>query len=182
MKIPKAILWILLVALIAGLAYGAVLLRHGISARKDPSKTETRVARALRHMAIPKLDREDENPWKDVATPDVMKDAREHFADHCAQCHANDGSGQTSVGRNLYPPAPDMRAARTQALTDGALFYAIEHGIPWTGMAACVGAAAAAADAIAPMLIVISRAAGLGGTSREHGRRRPGSPGSRAAR
>jgi hypothetical protein len=55
MKIPKTILWILLAAVIAGLAYGSVLLRHGISARKDPSQTEIRVARTLRHMAIPKL-------------------------------------------------------------------------------------------------------------------------------
>ena len=28
---------------------------------------------------------------------------REHFADHCASCHANDGSGDTTIGRGLYP-------------------------------------------------------------------------------
>ena len=136
MKIPKPILWILLAVVIAGLAYGAVLLRHGISARKDPSQTEIRVARALRHMAVPKLDREDENPWKDVATPDVMKDAREHFADHCAQCHANDGSGNTEMGKNLYPRAPDMRLPATQNLSDGELYYIIRNGVPLTGMPA----------------------------------------------
>src|ERR1700687_4297494 len=136
MKIPKAILWILLAAVIAGLAYGAVLLRHGISARKDPSQGEIRVARALRHMAIPKLDREDENPWKDVATADVMKDAREHFADHCAQCHGNDGSGNTEMGKNLYPRAPDMRLPATQNLGDGELYYIIRNGVPLTGMPA----------------------------------------------
>jgi mono/diheme cytochrome c family protein len=59
-----------------------------------------------------------------------------HFADHCATCHANDGSGDTTLGRNMYPPAPDLRAAGTQRLTDGELFYAIESGIPWTGMPA----------------------------------------------
>jgi mono/diheme cytochrome c family protein len=136
MKIPKTILWILLAAVIAALAYGAVLLRHGISARNDPSQTEIRVARALRHMAIPKLDREDENPWKDVATADVMKDAREHFADHCAQCHANDGSGNTEMGKNLYPRAPDMRLPATQNLSDGELYYIIRNGVPLTGMPA----------------------------------------------
>jgi len=136
MKIPKAILWILLAVVIAVLAYGAVLLRHGISARKDPSQAEIRVARVLRHMAIPKLDREDENPWKDVATPDVMKDAREHFADHCAQCHANDGSGNTEMGKNLYPRAPDMRLPATQNLGDGELYYIIRNGVPLTGMPA----------------------------------------------
>jgi hypothetical protein len=48
-------------------------------------------------------------------------------------CHANDGGGETSLGRNVYPPAPDMREARTQGMSDGALFYVIENGVPWTG-------------------------------------------------
>jgi mono/diheme cytochrome c family protein len=136
MRISKTAIWVVLVAVVAVAAYGFVKLRRGISARKEPSKTEIQVARALRHMAIPKLDREDENPWKDVATADVMKDAREHFADHCAQCHANDGSGNTDMGKNLYPRAPDMRLAATQDLSDGELYYIIRNGVPLTGMPA----------------------------------------------
>jgi len=31
----------------------------------------------------------------------------------------NDGSGDTEIGRSLYPRAPDMRAGPTQELTDG---------------------------------------------------------------
>src|SRR6476660_389635 len=136
MKILKTILWILLFAVVAGLVYGGVLLRHGISARKDPSQAEIRVARTLRHLANLSLDRSDDNPWKDVATADVMKDAREHFADHCAQCHANDGSGNTEMGKNLYPRAPDMRLPATQNLSDGELYYIIRNGVPLTGMPA----------------------------------------------
>jgi mono/diheme cytochrome c family protein len=60
----------------------------------------------------------------------------EHWADHCAACHADDGSGSTSVGKSLYPPAPDMRGSRTQGMTDGELFYVIERGVPFTGMPA----------------------------------------------
>jgi mono/diheme cytochrome c family protein len=59
-----------------------------------------------------------------------------HFADHCAVCHANDGSGDTEMGRGLYPRAPDMRRTATQALSDGALFYIIENGVRLTGMPA----------------------------------------------
>ena len=58
----------------------------------------------------------------------------EHFADHCASCHANDGSGNTEMGKGVYPPAPDMRLAATQQMTDGELFYVIENGIRFTGM------------------------------------------------
>src|SRR5204862_3671862 len=54
--------------------------------------------------------------------------------DHCAICHANDGSGKTEMGRNLYPRAPDMRLAATQELTDGELFYIIGNGVRLTGM------------------------------------------------
>jgi mono/diheme cytochrome c family protein len=139
MKIPKAVIWILLavaVASVAAVGYGMVRLRRGLSARKEPSQTEIRVARALRHMGIPKIDREEPNPWADVATPDVMKDAREHFADHCAQCHANDGSGNTEMGKDLYPRAPDMRLPATQNLSDGELYYIIRKGVPLTGMPA----------------------------------------------
>jgi mono/diheme cytochrome c family protein len=59
-----------------------------------------------------------------------------HFADHCAMCHANDGSGETEMGRNLYPRAPDLRAPATQNLTDGELLYIIEQGVRFTGMPA----------------------------------------------
>ena len=64
----------------------------------------------------------------------VWVESRAHFADHCAGCHANDGSGNTEVGRNLYPRAPDMRLAETQRLTDGELYWIIENGVRLTGM------------------------------------------------
>jgi mono/diheme cytochrome c family protein len=136
MKIPKAVLWLVLGVVVAAIAYGTLLIRRGISARKEPSAVETAVARTLRHIAIPKIDRDEENPWAGVATPEVLKDAREHFADHCSQCHANDGSGKTEMGQYLYPRAPDMRLPATQNLTDGELYYIIRNGVPLTGMPA----------------------------------------------
>jgi mono/diheme cytochrome c family protein len=136
MKNLKIFLWVLLTLIAATAVFGTSLLRRGISARKEPSALETRVARAVRHMAIPKIDREEENPWATVATPEVMKDAREHFADHCAQCHANDGSGKTEMGQYLYPRAPDMRLSATQNLSDGELYYIIRNGVMLTGMPA----------------------------------------------
>jgi len=64
----------------------------------------------------------------------AIAEGREHFADHCASCHANDGGGNTEMGRGLYPRAPDMRLAATQDLSDHQLFYIIENGIRLTGM------------------------------------------------
>ena len=64
----------------------------------------------------------------------VIAEGMEHFADHCAVCHGNDGSGETEMGRGLYPRAPDMRLPATQNLSDAELFYIIENGVRLTGM------------------------------------------------
>ncbi len=58
------------------------------------------------------------------------------FTDRCVVCHGNDGSGQTQVGRNLYPKPPDLRAPQTQNLTDGQIRYIIKNGVRLTGMPA----------------------------------------------
>jgi mono/diheme cytochrome c family protein len=67
---------------------------------------------------------------------ETVAEGRDHFADHCASCHGNDGSGDTEMGRGLYPKAPDMRLPATQNLSDGELFYIIENGVRFTGMPA----------------------------------------------
>ncbi len=79
-----------------------------------------------------------QNPVTD--TPGNLRDARLHFADHCAICHANDGSCDTPFGRNLYPKPPDLRRQQTQKLTDGEIFWIIENGVRFTGMPAFGGA------------------------------------------
>jgi mono/diheme cytochrome c family protein len=79
-------------------------------------------------------------------SPEVEKEAMAHWADHCAACHANDGSGQNTMGRQMYPPAPDMRKQGTQKMTDGELFYIIENGERMTGMPAWGGTKHGQAD------------------------------------
>ena len=93
---------------------------------------EAFIARNVRRLAIPAGAKELENPI--TPTPLNLAEARDHFADHCAICHANNGSGQTQINAGLYPPAPDMREEGTQKLTDGELLYIIKNGIRFTGM------------------------------------------------
>jgi mono/diheme cytochrome c family protein len=109
-----------------------VLQGRGVSARPEPSAVETRVALFMRGWMTPSTYKGLPNPVS--ATQENFVAAREHFADHCASCHANDGSGHTEMGRSLYPKAPDMRLPRTQQLSDGELFYIIENGVMLTGM------------------------------------------------
>jgi len=125
---------IVIVIVIAAVAYGIVVVRRGFSARDNPSWLESSVARKTRSMAVPSSARNMKNPVPN--TPENLKEAEEHWADHCAICHANNGSGSTTIGKNLYPKAPDMRKAETQSMTDGELYYTIENGIRLSGMPA----------------------------------------------
>lgn len=106
----------------------------GISARRTPSAAETWVGARTRSLAIPASARQMRAP----TPPDAgaLKSAMERFADHCAVCHANDGSGQADVGRGLYPRPPDMRGGATQSMTDGEIFHIINEGVRFTGMPA----------------------------------------------
>ena len=115
-----------------GMLIAAAVLHDGLSSRAIPTSLETVIARNARHLAIPSNARVTPNPLLD--SDDVQREARLHFADHCAICHANDGSGQTLIGDGLYPKPPDLRLSRTQDLSDGELFWIIENGVRFTGM------------------------------------------------
>lgn len=130
----KVGLALVVLAVVGAATAVAVLVQHGFSARDQPTAIEAFVARRLRHLAVPRNARQAQNPVP--ATPEVLAEARAHFADHCASCHGNDGSGQTEIGQHLYPKAPDMRQADTQSLSDGELFYIIHNGVRLTGMPA----------------------------------------------
>jgi mono/diheme cytochrome c family protein len=106
----------------------------GMSARAKPGAVETFLGQSVRNMSIPKDARKLQNPM--TASPETLVEAQRHFADHCANCHGNDGRGGTEMGHKLYPPAPDMTLAATQNLTDGELYYIIENGVRFTGMPA----------------------------------------------
>jgi mono/diheme cytochrome c family protein len=125
---------VLLVAILFGIGVltGAYIVTTGVSARPQPSALESLTARTIRGIAIRARVRGITNPVP--ATPDVVKEGMEHFADHCSVCHGNDGSGNTEMARGLYPRAPDMRLPATQNLSDAELFYIIENGVRLTGM------------------------------------------------
>jgi predicted CXXCH cytochrome family protein len=134
MKRWKKILLVLFaLGVLAGI-YGAVVIRRGFSTFDEPSAPERLIARTVRNLSIPSSARNESNPFK--PTPEIISEARDKFLDRCATCHGNDGSGQTQVGRNLYPKPPDLRGPETQSLSDGQLQYIIRNGVRLTGMPA----------------------------------------------
>jgi mono/diheme cytochrome c family protein len=127
------------IAVLVGLLAAGVWLYvktavHGFSAHAEPSQAEIMLATYARDAAIPLSARTLKNPVR--FSQDVQREAIAHYADHCAVCHANNGSGQTMFGRGMYPKPPDLRLARTQSMTDGGLFYIVENGIRMSGMPA----------------------------------------------
>ena len=134
MRIFKGLWHLFAVVGIALTAAGAWFFQQGIGTRTPPTSVEVTVSRAARIAMIPSADRARRNP--ESATDDTLRAGLEHFADHCATCHGNDGGGLTDMGQGLYPRAPDMRQSATQSLSDGELFYIIENGVKLTGMPA----------------------------------------------
>jgi mono/diheme cytochrome c family protein len=134
MKLRTKVSLVLLAVVIGATGFGIAQVRRGFSARDNPSTVEAFAARAIRRISIPAAAKKAANPFQ--ATPENLKQAREHFADHCATCHANDGSGKTEIGQNLYPKAPDMRLPQTQNLTDSEIYHIIHNGVRLTGMPA----------------------------------------------
>lgn len=138
MNLRSFLLGLISFAAIVFLAGVLVLLNaHGFSAREKPTAVETWIARGTRSAALPSDARARTNPVPN--TPEVLAEARAHWADHCATCHANDGSGETPLGTHTYPPAPDLRLPATQQMTDGELFYVIQNGIRLSAMPAWGG-------------------------------------------
>ena len=130
----KGIWHLLAIAGVVAVVTALWLWNAGIGTRTPPGRIETAVARLARTTMIPATARRLRNP--EPATSENIRSGLEHWADHCASCHANSGAGNTEMGQGLYPPAPDMRQAATQNLTDGELFYIIENGVKLTGMPA----------------------------------------------
>lgn len=130
----KAFLLLLGLVVIVGAAGLWFVVSRGVSAKEKPGRLEEFAARRVRTMAISRRAASLRNPVE--YSGEVMADGRAHFADHCAVCHANDGSGDTAMGRGMWPKPPDMRLAQTQNLSDGELFWIIENGVRFTGMPA----------------------------------------------
>ena len=125
---------ILLLFVISGAVFGWFEIRGGFSARAEPSSIETLLATTARKMGVPSNYRKLRNPFP--PSTENLHAGMEHFSDHCATCHANDGGGDTLFGKGLYPKPPDMRTRETQNKSDGELYYTIENGVRLSGMPA----------------------------------------------
>jgi mono/diheme cytochrome c family protein len=113
---------------------GAMLgaLVQGCTANKPPSEGETNLANAAKDVVIPLEAGKMPNPLPD--TDEVVSQGQEVFLGSCAQCHGPEARGDTTVGRNMNPPAMDLTSSHVQHWNDGELFWIIRNGVRLTGM------------------------------------------------
>ncbi len=130
----KWLFFLFMLFLVGGVLVALWFLPGSFTAKGTPPEWEIKIARFIRHMATPSRFLKMPNPIP--SSPEILAEARHHFADHCATCHANNGSGKTDMGPNFYPPVPDLRDPAIQSMQDGELFYFIHFGIRFTGMPA----------------------------------------------
>ncbi len=119
----------LMLGVISGLL-GALL--PGCTADKHPSQVETSLANAAKDVTIPLEAGKKKNPLPE--TDEVVSQGQEVFLGSCAQCHGADARGDTSIGRNMYPPAMDLSSDHVQHWSDAELFWIIQNGVRLTGM------------------------------------------------
>ena len=123
-----------LILVAVAIVYVPWMIHRGFSSRANPGVVETVLAGTMLDAAIPSRYKTMKNPVSD--TPEVVHEAMAHWADHCAPCHANNGSGDTMYGKTMYPRPPDIRQKDSQEMSDGELYYIINNGVRLTGMPA----------------------------------------------
>ncbi|HLH36344.1 MAG TPA: cytochrome c [Alloacidobacterium sp.] len=133
-KIMISLAAIVLLAVFACIFLVGQMIHRGFSTREQPGVVESSLATAMRDAAISARYKTMKNPV--AVTPEAIQEGMDHWADHCATCHANNGSGDTMYGRTMYPRPPDMRQNDTQRKSDGELYWTIKNGVRLSGMPA----------------------------------------------
>lgn len=133
-KVGFTILVLVLLVLGGCALYAVRMMHNGFSTRTAPSSAEARMAITMRDAAVPGRYKAMKNPV--AITPEAVHEGMAHYADHCAVCHSNNGSGESTLGKTMYPRPPSLAGEETQSMSDGEIYYPIQYGIRLSGMPA----------------------------------------------
>lgn len=105
-------------------------LKENWSATGQPGRVETAMARWI--LRLSRQDAANEkNPL--LPTEENLSKGEESYDLNCAFCHGSNGSGQSAVGLQFYPPVPSLRNLEVN-LTDGQIHFVISKGVRYTAM------------------------------------------------
>ncbi len=129
--------WVTGTALVLGAA--AVALAPVMLGLLDLSATArpSRLEKALAHAALDAAVRARAPRGRTApAGPAAVERGRAAYRAHCLVCHGVPGGEQSAIATGLNPPVPDLVEPRTQARTDGELYFLVSGGVRLTGMPA----------------------------------------------
>jgi mono/diheme cytochrome c family protein len=66
----------------------------------------------------------------------TLSAGRTVYLGNCAVCHGAGGTGDTDIGRNMYPPAADLTSRRVIDMNDGEIAWIVKFGLSFVGMPA----------------------------------------------
>jgi mono/diheme cytochrome c family protein len=131
-KAAKCLLILVAAAVILGAFVLVVVLpRLDWSATPKPPAVEKRLASLVLKRWVRRSAPEKNNPM--AATAENLKIGHQEFGEHCAVCHAADGSAHNLLGADFYPPIARLERGAPRS-SDGELYFIIANGIRYTAM------------------------------------------------
>ncbi len=133
--VSACIAGILIGPLLAAGAVGGIFWTgaYDVAATKIPGDLETKIAAFAVNHAVQKRAPVQTNPF---STPEDIRAGLVSYQQNCFACHGARGIPETTFGRGLNPPAPDLTLSFVRRLSDGELYWIVSHGIRMTGMPA----------------------------------------------
>ena len=123
-----------LILMAVGAAAVAFTGSFDVSASRPPGTLEKRLAGFTLDRSVARRAPTSANPQG--KSPDAVRGGMAHYKEMCVFCHGAPGVDASEAGEGLNPPAPDLTGNKTQARTDGQLFWILKNGIRMTGMPA----------------------------------------------
>jgi mono/diheme cytochrome c family protein len=122
-----------LIALIVG---GWWCIKQGyvnFAADQKPSYAEEKVAMAAVDASMDRRASDAKNPI--TPTEENIVAGAKIYLDHCGGCHGVPSNPESVFSRSFNPPVPEFFKDAPD-MSDSQNFYAIQHGVRWTGMPA----------------------------------------------
>ncbi len=101
------------------------------AADQKPSLVEQKVAMAAVDASMDRRAGEGNNPV--TSTEENIAAGAKLYLDHCGGCHGVPSSPESEFARSFNPPVPEFFKDAPD-MSDSQNFYAIQHGIRWSGM------------------------------------------------
>jgi mono/diheme cytochrome c family protein len=124
--------FVIVVIVVGGLIYSRLGYMSFV-ADQSPGPVEHWVASSALDASMDRQAPHVQSPYP--ATDANLIDGMKFYTMNCALCHGTVTKQPSELGRSFYPPAPQLIL---QPLDDPEwhFFYAIKHGVRWTGMPA----------------------------------------------